>query len=309
MLRTALLWASTNPTIANRLPRYSFARRAVQRFMPGENVDDALRACELLRISGIPTVITRLGENVTTNSEAEDVTTHYLDVQRTIAGAGLGTHISIKPTQLGLDFNEEQCRNNLKRLVRHAKELNNVVWIDMESSVYVDRTIDLFMRVREDYANVGICLQAYLHRTPADLEKLLAVTTAIRLVKGAYREPASAAIQSKTAVDAAYIQMASRLLEEVASGREVGSPPGIATHDLPIIRRIAAITEGLGIPRDSCELQMLYGIQRDAQTALAREGHRVRVLISYGSAWFPWYMRRLAERPANVWFLVKNLVG
>lgn len=308
MLRSALLWASTNPAIANRLPRYAFARRAVQRFMPGEHVDDALHACELLRVTEIPTVITRLGENVTTNAEAEDVTTHYLDVQRTIAGAGLNTHISVKPTQLGLDFNEEQCRINLSRLVQHARDLNNVVWIDMESSPYVDRTIDLFMRVREENPNLGICLQAYLHRTPEDLEKLLRVTTAIRLVKGAYREPPTVALPNKAAVDAAYVQLASRLLEEVASGREVGSPPALATHDLNITRRIATIAHGLGIPRDSCELQMLYGIQREAQARLALEGYRVRVLISYGSAWFPWYMRRLAERPANVWFLVKNIM-
>jgi len=309
MLRSALLWASTNPAIANTLPRYRFARRAVQRFMPGEHIDDALRACELLRIGSIPTVITRLGENVTTGAEAEDVTTHYLDVLRTIAGTGLNTHISIKPTQLGLDFDPELCRSNLSRLVQHAQESNNIVWIDMESSAYVDRTIDLFMQVRQENANIGICLQAYLHRTPADLERLLSVTTAIRLVKGAYREPPSIAIQNKAAVDAAYVQLASRLLEEVASGREVGSPPAIATHDLNIIRRVGAITEGLGMPRDACDLQMLYGIQRDAQSRLAGEGYRVRVLISYGSAWFPWYMRRLAERPANVWFLVRNIVG
>jgi proline dehydrogenase len=307
MLRSVLLWASQNRALARRLPNYPFARKAVTRFMPGEQVEDALRASEQLREQGIPTVITRLGENITDAKDAEDVTRHYLDVLQTIQGARMETQISVKLTQLGLDIDRDQCVRNVQRIVQQAATFSSVVWIDMEYSTYVDRTIAVYQQVRERHANVGICLQAYLHRTPKDLEQLLRVTTAIRLVKGAYREAPEVAIQSKKEVDAAYLTLAARLLEEVATGREVGSPPAIATHDLEILRRITETARGHGIANDAFEIQMLYGIQRNQQVRLAQQGYKVRVLISYGSAWFAWYMRRLAERPANVLFLLKNL--
>jgi proline dehydrogenase len=307
MMRSVLLWASQNRALARRLPNYPFARRAVTRFMPGEQVEDALRASEQLRQQGIATVITRLGENVTDARDAEDVLSHYIDVLQTIQGARLDTQISVKLTQLGLDIDLEQCARNLERIVQQAATFSSVVWIDMEYSPYVDRTIALFQRVRENHSNVGLCLQAYLHRTPKDLEQLLRLTTAIRLVKGAYREGSDVAIQNKKEVDAAYLTLAARLLEEVATGREVGSPPAIATHDPAILRRITETARGHGIANDAFEIQMLYGIQRNEQVRLAQQGYKVRCLISYGSAWFAWYMRRLAERPANVLFLLKNL--
>jgi proline dehydrogenase len=217
------------------------------------------------------------------------------------------TQISVKLTQLGLDVDAEACARNVERIVRQAATFSSVVWIDMEYSTYVDRTIALYQRVRENHTNVGICLQAYLHRTPRDLEQLMRVTTALRLVKGAYREGADVAIQSKKEVDAAYLRLATRLLEEIATGREVGSPPAIATHDTNILSRLTETARGHGIANDAFEIQMLYGIQRDEQVRLARKDYKVRVLISYGSAWFAWYMRRLAERPANVIFLLKNV--
>ncbi|MEX2284780.1 MAG: proline dehydrogenase family protein [Gemmatimonadota bacterium] len=309
MLRSALLWASQNKTIARQLPNYRFARKAVTRFMPGENVDDALRAGELLRAQGIPTVITRLGENVTEASEADDVRMHYADVLATIAGLKQETQISVKPTQLALDIDEARCVDNLKSLADSARRVGNFVWIDMEYSSYVDRTIAAFDNVRDQHSNVGLCIQAYLHRTPKDLEHLIKSTTAIRLVKGAYRESADVAIQSKKDVDEAYMKLATRLLEETATGREVGAPPAFATHDLNMLNRITTTARNLGIPNDAFEIQMLYGIQRNEQLRFAQQGYRVRVLISYGSAWFPWFMRRLAERPANLWFLVKNIAG
>jgi proline dehydrogenase len=309
MLRSALLWASQNKTLARRLPNYRFARKAVTRFMPGEHVDDALRAGEMLRGQGIPTVITRLGENVTDSKEAADVRIHYSDVLHTIAGLKQDTQISVKPTQLALDIDEAVCARNLESLADDARKVGNFVWVDMEYSHYVDRTIKLFDKAREQHTNIGLCIQAYLHRTPRDLEHLLKSTTALRLVKGAYREPADVAIQSKQDVDEAYMKLATRILEETATGREVGGPPGFATHDANIVRRITSMAKNLGIPNDAFEIQMLYGIGRNEQLRLAKEGYRVRVLISYGSHWFPWYMRRLAERPANVWFLIKNLVG
>src|SRR5687767_9398723 len=307
MLRSILLWASQNPTLASRLPKYRFARAAVRRFMPGEEVEDALRATEELRPTGISTILTRLGENVTEPSDAADVTRHYVDLLGTMGGLGADTTISVKLTQLGLDIDESQCAANLEQIVATGAQQGKTIWIDMEYSPYVDRTIAAFNRVREGHTNVGICIQAYLHRTPDDMEKLLRSTTAIRLVKGAYREPPEAAIQKKSEVDAAYMRLANRLIEEAATGREVGSPPGMATHDLAIHKRILAIMRDRDIPNDAVEFQMLYGIQRDEQLRLASQGYKVRCLISYGSAWFPWYMRRLAERPANVWFLVKNL--
>ena len=309
MLRTVLLWASQNKTLAQRLPNYRFARRAVTRFMPGEQVEDALRAADELRGARISTVITRLGENVSQLSDADDVATHYEDVLQTIGALRLETQISVKLTQLGLDVDPARCDQNVLRLAERAQRSNNFVWIDMEYSSYVDRTITAFNNARAHRANVGLCIQAYLHRTSDDLEKLLRSTTAIRLVKGAYREAPEVAIQSKKDVDAAYMRLATRLLEEAATGREVGSPPAFATHDLPMLRRITGLARDLGIANDAFEIQMLYGIQRDEQMRLAKEGYRVRVLISYGAAWFPWYMRRLAERPANVMFLLKNLVG
>jgi proline dehydrogenase len=307
MVRSILLWASQNRALAQRLPHWPFARKAVRRFMPGEEVEDALRASEELRQEGIATVIGRLGENITSPAEADDVTHHYLDVLQTIGGLALDTTITVKPTQLGLDIDFEMCVRNLQRIVAQAAALGKVVWIDMEYSTYADRTLALFTRAREQHTNVAICLQAYLHRTPADLEMLLRSTTAIRLVKGAYRESADVAIQKKSDVDAAYMRLANRLIEEAATGREVGSPPAIATHDLQIIGRIAAILRDRDIPNDAFEFQMLYGIQRDYQARLAKQGYKVRTLVSYGTAWFPWYMRRLAERPANVLFLLRNL--
>ena len=308
MLRTALLWASQNKTLAQRLPNYRFAQVAVKRFMPGETVADALRATAQLREQRISTVISRLGENITELADARDVTAHYIDVLQAIEGGGLETTISLKPTQLGLDISEQACAENLTQIVAEAHKTGRVIWVDMEYSAYVDRTIALFESVRQSYANVGICVQAYLHRTPADVDRLLKSTTAIRLVKGAYREGANVAIQSKREVDDAFMRLANRLLEEAATGREVGAPPAFGTHDLRIINRITSIAKDRGIPNDAFEVQMLYGIQTDAQKRLAAEGYKMRCLISYGPAWFPWYMRRLAERPANVWFLIKNLV-
>jgi proline dehydrogenase len=309
MLRTTLLWASQNRVLASRLPHFRFARKAVTRFMPGEKVEDALQAGDALRKQGLLNVLTRLGENVSDASEAQDVSRHYIDVLQAREGNGVPMHISVKPTQLGLDIDEKLCATKLQEIAAEAERTGGFVWIDMEYSPYVDRTIKLFQRVRERYTCIGICLQAYLHRTPKDIETILKSTTAIRLVKGAYREPAEVAITSKKDVDAAYLRLAQRLLEEVATGREVGSPPGIATHDLGILHQLTVKAKELKLPNDAFEIQMLYGIQREVQTRFAGDGYRVRVLISYGSAWFAWYMRRLAERPANVLFLLKNLMG
>jgi proline dehydrogenase len=302
-MRDILLWGSRNVWLQKTLPRYRFVRQAVRRFMPGEEVEDALRAAEELRAEGLATVLTKLGENIALEEEARAVAAHYRDVLDQVNARRLDCHVSVKLTQLGLDIDTELCFTNLTSIVEHAGRLGNFVWVDIESSPYVDRTIALYKRVRAKYENIGLCLQAYLYRTERDLADLLTIPAAIRLVKGAYAEPKKIAFQRKREVDENYLRLASRILES-RNGRQ---PSGIATHDRAIIRKVQEMMASLGLPKKTVEFQLLYGIQREEQLRLAREGYTTRVLISYGSFWFPWYMRRLAERPANVWFVVKNI--
>ncbi len=294
LARSALLRASRSKWLAAQMSNRAFARRAVKKFMPGEEVTAALDAAPALAAEKIGTVITQLGENLTTLAEADAVRDHYLAVLDTIKARGLTTVISVKPTQLGLDLSEEACFLNIDALVART---SSMVWIDMEDSWYVDRTLALYRRLKETHQNVGVCMQAYLRRTPADLETLMPIKPAIRLVKGAYAEPENVAFPVKRDVDLAYYQLAEMLLDG-------GAFPVFGTHDIGLLERI--IERGKG---KSFEIHMLYGIRSGDQRALARQGHVVRCLISYGSAWFAWYMRRLAERPANVWFVLKSMVG
>jgi proline dehydrogenase len=275
--------------------------------MPGEEIDDALAAARELQTQRIGTILTHLGENLTDASEAEAVTQHYLRVLDLVRAAGLDAQISVKLTQLGLDLSVELCQTNLKTLVARAAELGNFVWIDMEGSAYTEVTLDVFRRVRLEHANVGVCLQSYLRRTASDLAALLPLGPAIRLVKGAYKEPPDIAFPRKKDADENYFALARQLLSEEA--RRVGVMAGIATHDRRLIRRIEALAESMGIAKKDFEFEMLYGIQRAEQLRLAQAGYRMRVLISYGAFWFPWFMRRLAERPANVLFVAKNMFG
>jgi proline dehydrogenase len=307
-MRSALLWVSTNQWLARRLPRYRFARAAVRKFMPGEELADALDATQRFEGSGITTVLTRLGENLTNLDAADDVAAHYLDALRRIGDRGVPAQISVKLTQLGLDISQTAATDHLARLARAAAPAGNVVWVDMEGSAYTDRTLDVFRAVVSEHSNVGLCLQAYLRRTADDLESLLGSTVAIRLVKGAYNEPPAIAFPKKSDVDERYEELGVRLLE---ASREVtaGPRPAFGTHDIPLVSRLAAAAERAGVARDGYEVQMLYGIQSREQQRLAGAGHRVRVLISYGGDWFPWYVRRLAERPANVWFVVRSMVS
>lgn len=304
MLRQALLWASTNPMLAERLPRYGFVRRATRRFMPGEHLDDATRAAASLGQGGIASTLTLLGEHLRAESEADEVLGHYRDVLAAIAKQGIDAEISVKPTQLGLDFGAPATLDRLASLVRTTP---STVWIDMESSKYVDATLDIYRSLRRECPNVGVCLQSYLQRTEADLEALLPLDPSIRVVKGAYQEPASVAIAKKGDVDRAFVRIASRLLRARAQGAT--GRPVIATHDPKMIAEAGRMAVELGLAKGTYEYSLLYGIARPEQQRLARNGHRVRVLISYGEAWFPWYMRRLAERPANLWFVAKQVVG
>jgi proline dehydrogenase len=304
LTRRLLLRASRSPWLADQLRRRAFFRRAVRRFLPGEDVGAALAAAADFARIGIGSVLTQLGEQVTTRAAAAAVRDHYLDVLGQVRERRLPAELSVKLTHLGLEVDPPACEQALGVLAARAAESGAFLWIDMEESRYVDATLELFRRLRAARRNVGVCLQAYLRRTPADLDGLLPLGPAIRLVKGAYAEPPAVAWPDKRDVDATYYTLAQRLLAKVAAGAR----PVFGTHDLVLITRIRGCAAGLGVARSAYEIHMLYGIKAAAQRALAADGCVVRVLISYGSAWFAWYMRRLAERPANLWFVVRNLV-
>lgn len=275
--------------------------------MPGETLGDALDAAGALeRGQGIPTLITFLGENVADRAEARAVADHYVQAAAEVASRGLDAELSVKPTHLGLDLGFDVAEENLRLITRSAEAHGNWVWIDMEYSRYVDPTLDLYRSIRADHARFGICLQSYLYRTPADLESLIPLGPAIRMVKGAYAEPAEIAFPEKRDVDQAFFDLTTRMLAPDAL--KAGMRAGLATHDTSLIARIDEWAQSNGVPPEAYEYQMLYGISQREQLRLARRGRGVRVLISYGEHWFPWYVRRLAERPANVAFVVRSML-
>jgi proline dehydrogenase len=304
LFRSVLLAGSENRWLRERAVRFPFVRRAVSRFMPGETAEEALAASRAL---GVGTVLTRLGENLRDAGEADQVEKHYLDLLDRIHRDKLDVEISVKPTQLGMDFSREECERHLRNLAARARELGNWVWVDMESTAYTDATLELFRRTRSDFPNTGLCVQSYLYRTAADLEPLIEIGSGVRLVKGAYREPPDKAYPKKEDVDESYFRLAARLLS--ADARAKGVRAIFGTHDPALIRRIEELARTEGLAPGALEFQMLYGIRRGEQLRVAAAGYRFRVLISYGEAWFPWYMRRLAERPANVLFVLRSLVG
>ena len=273
--------------------------------MPGEDADAALEAAASLASANIGSVLTALGERVNTGAEAQAVRDQYLQVLDRIRARTLPTHVSVKLTHLGLDVDRALCAESIDMLAARSAASGTMLWIDMEESHYVDATLELYHRVRSKHANVGICLQAYLRRTPADLESVLGAGGSVRLVKGAYREPAAIAFPRKSETDAAYFTLAERMLTSADKGR----PQVLGTHDLALVNRVRARAASERVPTGALEVHMLYGIRAREQRALAASGVPVRVLISYGTHWFPWYVRRLAERPANMWFLVRSLVS
>ena len=305
LARNLLLAGSRNAWLRNRAVRLRFVRRAVSRFMPGEDLDSALVAARSLQADRIGSVLTSLGEDLTSPDEAVRVTRHYEEVLRRIGVESIDGEFSVKLTQLGLGLDRDACERNLGVLADRAAAVGRWVWVDMESTSHTDATLEIYRAVRSGRENMGVCLQAYLYRTGRDLESLLSLGGGIRLVKGAYREPASRAFPRKSDVDANFILLAQRLLGPDARRGKIRAIFG--THDRILIRRIEEIARSEGAPQESLEFQMLYGIQRGEQLRLAGAGYRFRVLISYGEAWFPWYMRRLAERPANLLFVAKNL--
>jgi proline dehydrogenase len=304
LMRSLLLAAAQNQWLRDHATHYRFVRSTVSRFMPGENFEDALKAAQTLATKQIGTVFTHLGENIKDHAEAQQVTGHYLEVLDQIRNSGLKAEISVKLTQLGLDLSADFCFDNLKTIIERA-EKDSIVWVDMEASNYVDVTLEVYRRALQMFPNVGVCLQAYLRRTKEDLSNLMPLRPSIRLVKGAYNEPAEVAFPRKQDVDENYFALAGSMLAAKKENRCVRAAFG--THDLALIRRLSELASTLGLAKADFEVQMLYGIQRAEQERLASEGCTSMVLVAYGTYWYPWFVRRLAERPANLWFMVRNV--
>jgi proline dehydrogenase len=304
LMRSLLLAASQNRWLREHATHYSFVRGTVSRFMPGESLDDALGAAETLRNKKIGTVFTHLGENIKDRDEAQEVSDHYIVVLERINEKDLHAEISVKLTQLGLDLSPDLCFEHLNAIVERAHR-DSIVWVDMEASNYVDATLDVYRRALAAHPNVGICLQAYLHRTKEDLTKLLSLRPSVRLVKGAYNEPPEIALARKQDVDDNYFELGKLMLLAKKENRCVRAAFG--THDVALIQRLAGFANAEGFAKRDFEVQMLYGIQRAEQERIASEGCTSIVLVAYGSYWYPWFVRRLAERPANLWFMVRNV--
>jgi proline dehydrogenase len=307
-MRSVLLWMARNERLGDTIPRLPFAQRAVRRFLPGERVEDAFAAAERLRDERIGVLFTRLGEHIGSLEEAEQVAAHYRDVltresQRKHAAGRI--EISIKPTQLGLDQDEAACLAYCRDLAHRCDEGGTWFWIDMEGSAHTDRTIDLAAALMAEHQNVGIALQAYLRRTADDIARLLPLRPAIRLVKGAYDEPATIAYREAAEVDANFLGLALMLAGPAARGE---ARLALGTHDVELIGQIRSLAEAWGISRTVLEVHMLYGIREQELRRLRDAGHPAYSLVAYGSAWYRWYMRRLAERPANVVFALRQLI-
>lgn len=306
-MRELLLAGSQNEWLRRQATRQAFVRKAVSRFMPGESLDEALEAAHGLGRDGLGVILTHLGENVTDREEADAVVAHYREMIGRLRSSGLDAEVSIKLTQLGFDFSPELALEHAATLARWAADLPGHFWIDMEGSAYTEPTLQAYRRLRADHPRIGVAVQAYLYRTVEDVAQLLGMGAAIRLVKGAYQEPAAIAHPERAAVDAAFLDLAKRALAPEA--RQKGAWLTVATHDTRMIAAIESHADATSVPRDGFEFALLYGIGRAEQLRLARSRRRTRVLISYGTHWFPWYMRRLAERPANVGFVLRNLIG
>lgn len=303
--RSILLAMSKSAFLNDQALNRAFVKRAVKKFMPGEAPEDALDAAQRLGATGRGTVFTKLGENLTRLQEADAVRDHYLAFYEMVKARGIDGHVSVKPTQLGLDLSVDACAAHLDVLAAKAAECGSILWIDMEDSSYVDRTLALYEGVKRKYPNCGLAIQAYLLRTPADLSRLMPLRPIIRLVKGAYAEPPHIAFPVKRDTDLAYFDLSVTMLQHAAQGECL---PIFGTHDIGLVERIVAKAQEIGVADGKYEIHMLYGIRDGDQARLVREGRTVKTLISYGSAWYKWYMRRLAERPANVWFVVRSML-
>lgn len=303
LLRSSLLWASQSPKM-ERIVRSSRAMRPlVSRFMPGESLDDVITAVRGLGGQGTPTIVTHLGENVSSDAAADQTVAEYERLIDALAATRTGADVSIKLTQFGWDVDKRRALIRVSRVVSLAAAQRMTLAIDMESSPYVESTIEAYEKLAREHANVALCLQAYLHRTPGDVRRLLPLGPHIRLVKGAYREPGDVALARRADVDSRYRVLARELLAATGGGTRVV----FGTHDMALVEQIRTDARALRVAEQSFEVQMLFGVQDAGRRRLERDGVKTRVLISYGSAWYPWFMRRLAEKPSNLAMIARNL--
>jgi proline dehydrogenase len=299
MIRSTLLKLSDSPGFANWVTSNGATRRMARRFVAGETLDEAIVAARRCNEAGMLVSLDYLGENVSTTADAQRARDAYLEVFERIAKEKLYANVSCKLTQMGLDLSPEFCEGLVMSVVERADGYENFLRVDMEGSIYTQRTVELVKRIRTRSAAVGTVIQAYLYRSERDIEDLLAYGCRIRLCKGAYKESADVAFERKRDVDASYLRLMQMLLSS-------GVYHGIATHDPHMIAETIRFAAAKQISKDAFEFQMLYGIRTDLQRRLVEDGYRIRVYIPYGSDWFPYFMRRLAERPANLAFLVRN---
>jgi proline dehydrogenase len=302
MMRSTLLWLSERRSIFNFVRRNRLAKKGASRFVAGETIAEGVVAAQTLAARNITATLDLLDESVTRQEEADHAAAEYVEILRAMHAAGVEVNASVKLTQMGFDLDEAACEANLRRILEVARDLKGFVRLDMESSDYTERTLAFHQRLAADFAeHVGVVIQSSLRRSDADVDELIRTGTRVRLCKGAYLEPATVAYPDKKDVDLAYVRLMQHLVTK-------GNYPGLATHDETIINQIKDFVTEQGIDRDRFEFQMLYGVRRDLQDALAAEGWRIRVYVPFGTQWYPYLMRRLAERPANIAFIVGNLV-
>lgn len=301
MIRATLLYFSRQHRLKDLVTSLPGFKQLVHRFIAGEQLEPALIAVQELNRLGITATLDHLGESITSEDATVQEVREYQHALQRIAETNLNSNVSVKLTQLGLDVDEQLCLRNTRSIVEAAARHGNFVRIDMEDSPKTDVTLNIFRTLRAEFENVGIVIQSYLYRSEKDIEDVLAMNSRIRLCKGAYKESADVAFPAKSDVDANFVKLMQRLLKS-------GVYHGIATHDEAMIAATKAFVAKENLARDSFEFQMLFGVRRDLQVKLVEDGYRVRVYVPYGEAWYPYFMRRLAERPANLWFVVKNLV-
>jgi proline dehydrogenase len=306
IMRSTLIALSRSKALQDLIVRVPVSRRMARRFVAGETLVDAIAAVMALNQQGMIATLDHLGENVTGEAEALAAADEYHLALEAITAAGVQCNVSVKLTQMGLDLSDEFCYENMRRVVRRAANLGNFVRVDMEGSPYTQRTIDLYRR--GEFSNVGIVIQAYLHRSQADVEALIDTEMGhFRLCKGAYDEPAAIAYRERTRVTLAFQDLVRTCFSP--SARAKGAYAAVASHDEEVIDFTRACAEQQGIPPADYEFQMLYGIRRELQADLVRRGYRMRIYVPYGTHWYPYFMRRLAERPANLAFFLRALVG
>ena len=301
VLGRMLLWASEKERIQHLVTEGKLTRPVVKRFVAGDTLEDAVAAIKDLNAKGIGGILDLLGEGVTDPAGAQAAAEEYLASVKRIEATGIDTTVSVKLTQLGLSFDKGTCIDHLRRLAAEAQAIGVVVEIDMEQSAHVTDTLDVYRLLQPDFPHLRVAIQAYLRRTPVDLESLAALKPKVRLVKGAYAEPEDLAFQRRKEIEGQYRFLTEWLFER-------GTDPGIATHDGELIAHAQRTAEKMGVGRDGFEIQMLYGIRRELQEQLASQGFRVRTYVPFGAAWYPYLMRRMAERPSNLRFFARAVV-